>query len=154
MQLLSLILASVLLASVSAVIYDRECRGVHMVDDFALEKYAKNWYENRRYYTSPQLNGDCSTFNYFLDYTVEDPDELQVEHRFSFLNNGTSITRRGTLSQRHDHHHHPSNIGHLMMLFDDAPGSMIKYCLVASDYEHYAVVWSCEDLGDGRSNGE
>lgn len=137
----------------SAVIFDRPCRRVSMVTDFDLRNYAGSWFEVRRYETSLQWNGDCSTFTYTLD-NEQDPQELSVTHRFAFRNNGTIIERRGTLGQRGDHHHHPSNVGHLMLRFDDAPEATINYCLLASDYENYAVVWSCENLEDGRSNGE
>lgn len=150
-----LVVAGLLLAtSCSAIVYDRPCRSVAMVMDFELQNYARSWYEVSRYETSPQWNGDCSTFDYVLDPTVADPDELLVTHSFAFRNNGTIVERRGKLAQRQDHHHHPSNVGHLMLSFDDMPDSLINYCLIASDYENYAVVWSCEDLEDGRSNGE
>lgn len=155
MSPISLILAGILLITgCSAIIYDRPCRGVSMVMDFDLHKYARSWYEVSRYETSPQWNGDCSTFDYEMDHTVEDPDELQVTHRFAFRNNGTVVERLGTLSQRMDHLRHGSNVGHLMLSFDDMPGATINYCLIASDYENYAVVWSCENLEDGRSNGK
>lgn len=87
---------------------------------------------------------------------MADPDELAVTHRFSFRNNGTVVRRTGVLSHRGDHHlqrHHP-NVGHLYLTFDDMPETVINYCLVASDYTNYAVVWSCTNLGDGRSNGK
>lgn len=152
MHLLPLIVTGVLLFSgCSAIIYDRPCRGVTMVMDFDLRKYANHWYEVSRYETSQQWNGDCSTFNYALD-DEQQPENLLVTHRFAFRNNGTIVERRGSLGQRG--HHHPSNVGHLMLAFDDAPDTLINYCLVASDYENYAVVWSCEDLPDGRSNGQ
>lgn len=147
----------ILANSASAVIYDRECRSVTMVMDFDVRNYAGNWYEVQRYETSPQWNGDCSTFDYELDYSVADPDELAVTHRFSFRNNGTVVRRTGSLSHRMDHlsrHDHGHGVGHLFLTFDDAPHTIINYCLVASDYTNYAVVWSCTDLGDGRSNGE
>lgn len=154
MHSLSLILAGILLATgCSAIIFDRPCRGVTMVMDFDLRNYARNWFEVRRYQTSPQWNGDCSTFNYALN-NEEEPEYLQVNHRFAFRNNGTIVNRRGTLSQRSDHHNHPSHVGHLMMTFDDAPDAHINYCLVATDYQNFAVVWSCENLEGGRSNGE
>ena len=145
--------AILLAAGCSAIIYDRPCRGVTMVRDFDLRHYAKKWFEVRRYETSPQWNGDCSTFDYQLD-NEEEPTGLKVTHQFAFRNNGTIIQRQGSLARRMDHHNHPPNVGHLMMVFEDAPESEINYCLVASDYENYAVVWSCENLPDGRSNGE
>lgn len=154
MHFLVILSAGLLLAtSTSAIIYDRPCRSVSMVMDFELSNYAGHWYEVSRYETSQQWNGDCSTFNYRLD-NEEDPHALLVTHRFAFRTNGTIVDRTGSLGQRADHFHDHSNMGHMILTFDDAPDAEINYCLVASDYENYAVVWSCEDLEDGRSNGE
>lgn len=149
---LLLVGALLLVAGTQALIFNRPCRSVPMVMDFDIEAYAGHWYEVQRYLTSDLAEAECGTFDYSYEEnpSVSVVDQLKAVNRNSFLNNATHSIRTGVLTQRDGHH--PSNVGHLMLVYDDAPHSPINYCLVASDYENYAVIWSCENLSGGRSN--
>lgn len=175
MKFLQLTVLFVAFAANSAIEFDRECRSLPVVEDFDMQKvraksnqfhfkllnlffqYAGNWYEVMRYDSSLQKNGDCSTFDYAYDFELEMVMDLNVTHHWRYLANGTSVYRYGVLSYMGDHPHvdrHHHNEGHLELTFNDDPHNPIHYCLVASDYENYALVWACETLPNGRSNGE
>lgn len=111
-------------------------------------QYAGNWYELKRYETTLQENGDCSTFDYSYDFEIAQPTELAVTARWSYADN-TELYHYGTATLAG-----AANVGLMNVVWDHRADETQNYNIIATDYDNYAIIWDCQDLGNGRSNGK
>lgn len=102
----------------------------------------------KRYDTTLQENGRCSTFDYSYDFAIAEPTELAVEVRWSYVDNselyhyGNAVLAAGQTD------------GRLTVTWTHDPTNTINYQILGTDYENYSVIWDCQDIGNGQSNGE
>lgn len=111
-----------------------------------LPQYAGNWYELKRYDTTLQENGDCSTFDYAYDFANANPTELSVTARWSY-NDNRDLYHYGTAVMAG-----AANEGRMSVTWTHRADAPVNYNIIATDYDHYSIIWDCQNLDNGRSN--
>ncbi|XP_054641357.1 apolipoprotein D-like [Dunckerocampus dactyliophorus] len=133
MQVISLMLLSVLAANAQVTMPGR-CPKPAVQANFDIARYLGKWYGIQRLPHSFQ-RGQCST----ATYSLRSPGVVGVLNR-ALLADGriTSITGSATAKD-------PSEPAKLQVSFyEDSPPA--PYWVLASDYDNYALVYSCTDL--------
>lgn len=113
------------------------CATPPVVDHFNLHRYLGRWYEIERMF-NPFQNGDCV----IADYSLNPNDTVRVVN--SNYIDGVLDVIEGTATPA------PGTEGRLNVVFPDTRGfqdanrgSGPNYNIVATDYDNYAVVYSC-----------
>ncbi|XP_063705754.1 lazarillo protein [Culicoides brevitarsis] len=113
----------------------------HVVQsNFNLTAYVGKWYENKRYANSFQNSGDCVTAQYTINpdnATVRVVNEMVIlpDTKNVLSINGTAKLQSTT----------PPIDGRLLVNFF---GNWSDYWVLNTDYNNYAVVWSCSNVGN------
>ncbi|XP_046463848.1 apolipoprotein D-like [Daphnia pulex] len=112
-----------------------QCPNVQVVSPFDADKYLGTWYNNRNYFAIFQAGLDCITANY-----AKNSDNITV------TNTGFNIiTRTKQIALGSARVVEP---GKLNVYFPGSPSSQApNYLILDTDYDSYAVVWSCSNLG-------
>lgn len=136
------ILLVVLLAASSAtaqVLFLGQCPNVETMTNFEPEKYLGKWYEAERYFAIFEFGGKCVTANYSQG---ENGSVKIVNRQISSLTGvSSSIEGVGRLVGRADD---PK----LTVTFPSLPLQLdAPYWVLETDYDNYAVVWSCSNFG-------
>ncbi|EZA61279.1 Apolipoprotein D [Ooceraea biroi] len=115
------------------------CPNLEAMQGFDLEKYLGKWYEVERYFAWFEFGGKCVTANYSLN---EDSSMKIINKQISSLTGvASSIEGIGRLIGK-------SNDPKLTVTFPSLPLPIdAPYWVLHSDYNTYAVVWSCTNLG-------
>ncbi|KAL9705985.1 hypothetical protein quinque_009503 [Culex quinquefasciatus] len=133
--------------TVNAVLYDRPCRtDVPVVQNFALTRYLGKWYELQRFEKDFQTNYDCVQ----AEYGLLDPTTVSVRNSAYSLVNETSIEAIGTA--KFSFPEQDIVQAKLNVSFFGAPNDRSNYWVIDTDYEHFSIVWACEQLGEDRSS--
>uniref|UniRef100_A0A336KHH5 CSON009565 protein n=1 Tax=Culicoides sonorensis TaxID=179676 RepID=A0A336KHH5_CULSO len=116
------------------------CPANAVQSNFNISAYLGKWYEIKRYQTSFQQSGDCVTAQYALN---SDNATISVVNQMTILPNKTailSINGTGRLQSTE-----PPIDGRLFVNFF---GNESDYWVLNTDYNNYAVVWSCANFGN------
>ncbi|KAJ1527796.1 hypothetical protein ONE63_007747 [Megalurothrips usitatus] len=115
------------------------CPDVKVMPGFDVSKYLGKWYEAERYFAIFEFAGKCVTGNYTVD---EEGRIAIVNHQTSALT-GIQSTIEGEvkLVSRSDD-------AKLTVRFPSLPLTLdVPYWVLDTDYDNYAVVWSCSNFG-------
>ncbi|XP_035781272.1 uncharacterized protein LOC118460775 [Anopheles albimanus] len=126
-------------------IFERPCRTVEVVQDFQVDKYLGLWYDLEHYEASFEQNTDCVT----AEYSRYEDGSIRVFNSAVRLTDGLlyAVDGRAVLS-------YPEVEvleAKLNVSFYGAPNDESNYWVLDTDYENYAIVWSCEPIGEDRS---
>ncbi|XP_047446302.1 apolipoprotein D-like [Mugil cephalus] len=131
-QVFSLTLLS-LLAANAQVIMPGRCPRPAVQSDFDAAKYLGRWYEIQRLPHTFQ-KGECST----ATYSLKSPGVIGVLNR-ELLDDGTINALTGSAKSSSE----PAKL--LVSFFENSPPA--PYWVLSTDYDNYALVYSCTDLG-------
>ncbi|XP_041848559.1 apolipoprotein Da, duplicate 2 [Melanotaenia boesemani] len=132
-QVFSLFLLSVLAAN-AQVIMPGKCPDAAVQQKFDAARYLGKWFEIQRLPNSFQT-GQCST----ATYSLNSPGVVGVLNR-ELKADGTIDEITGTAKPSPTE---PAKL--LVSFFEDAPPS--PYWVLSTDYDNYALVYSCTDIG-------
>ncbi|XP_062557077.1 uncharacterized protein LOC134221928 [Armigeres subalbatus] len=125
---------------------DGPCRNLPVEGQFNVSQYMGTWFEIKRYVNEFQANGECVTAKYTLNATSM---EVAIENTMRLLPNQEPLTVTGRAVVANT----TNGEAKLMIRFnstaDSEPDS--SYWVLKTDYQHYAVVWSCRANGEGSS---
>lgn len=126
-------------AAIAQVPFLGTCPNLEAAPHLELDKYLGKWYEVERYFAWFEFSGKCVTANYSLN----DNDTVKIVNKqiSSLTGVASSIEGIGRLIGRSDDSKLTVTFPSLPLPFD-AP-----YWVLDTDYESYAVVWSCTNLG-------
>ncbi|XP_064614663.1 apolipoprotein D-like [Liolophura sinensis] len=116
-----------------------ECPDIQVQPNFKKEKYVGTWYEYERFFAAFELGGICGQAN----YTAKPDGHIRV------LNIGfNEWTKKVTSAEGDAYAPDPSVPAKLVVSFPGVPGPFAKgnYWVVSTDYDSYAVVWSCSAI--------
>ncbi|XP_008432678.1 apolipoprotein D-like [Poecilia reticulata] len=133
LQVFSFTLLSVLAANAQVIMPDR-CPSAAVQQKFDAARYLGKWFEIQRMPHTFQ-SGQCST----ATYSLESPGVVGVVNR-ELLANGTIDVITGIAKPDPIE---PAKL--LVYFFEDSPPS--PYWVLSTDYDNYALVYSCTDLG-------
>ncbi|KAI4494126.1 hypothetical protein M0802_009160 [Mischocyttarus mexicanus] len=115
------------------------CPDVQILTDFDVEKYVGVWYEIEKYFTVFELGGKCILAN----YTLNGNGTVNVINRQISSITGVAMSIEG-----YARFEGPSNESKLLVTFPSVPfAGEAPYWVIGTDYENYAVVWSCRNYG-------
>lgn len=100
-----------------------------------------------RYEQNFQFQADCTT----AEYSNNADGSVNVLNRAIHLETNTSIMANGRALVAF-----PNEIpmqGKLNVSFFNQPNDRANYMIVGTDYNTFAVVWSCEDFSNATSDG-
>ncbi|XP_061385933.1 apolipoprotein D-like isoform X2 [Danaus plexippus] len=121
------------------ILFPGACPDVAAMSDFDPSRYLGKWYEAEKYFAAFELGGTCITANYKL----KDNGAISVVNEQFSLLTGTkkSITGEAVQVSR-------SEPAKLSVTFSSLPVNIpAPYWIVSTDYDSYALIWSCYDFG-------
>ncbi|XP_026477509.1 apolipoprotein D-like [Ctenocephalides felis] len=138
-----LVLASFVFCVQCQVPFLGTCPEVKVVQDFDITKYVGKWYEAERYFAVFQFGGKCVTATYKLSHE-NSTSSIKVTNRQIGTITGISTEIEGYAKLGNAR----STEGKLKVTFPSLPVDFdAPYWVLGTDYENFAVVWSCNDLG-------
>ncbi|KAG7310788.1 hypothetical protein JYU34_003609 [Plutella xylostella] len=115
------------------------CPDVAVKPDFNPNRYLGKWYEAERYFAFFELGGKCVTAN----YGEKDNGMITVVNKQLSVFSGVKSMIEGEANQVSR-----SDVGKLAVRFPSLPFNFAApYWIIDTDYDNYAVVWSCNDYG-------
>ncbi|KRT78887.1 hypothetical protein AMK59_8281 [Oryctes borbonicus] len=135
-SLLILVLASVVYCQVPFL---GPCPELETLKDFDAVKYMGKWYEAERYFALFEFGGKCVTAD--LIPTKEGKINIVNQQTSSITGIRSTIEGNAFMLGRNDESKLTVNFPSLPVNFD-AP-----YWILDTDYDNYAVVWSCNKFG-------
>lgn len=127
------------------VTYDAPCPTQVATSNFNLSAYMGRWYELQRYEVDPSRKGDCVVLD--LQLVPDDNSAVQVREEIKLLPDVTmQLVVNGTMRLNQSSSMPP--VGHMFGHFAEKDSD---YLILSTDYNHYALVWSCEDTADNKS---
>ena len=115
------------------------CPDVKVMPSFDVTRYLGKWFEAERYFAIFEFAGKCVTGN----YTVDNEGRISIVNRQTSALTGiqSSIEGEVKLISR-------SEDAKLTVRFPSLPLTLdVPYWVLDTDYDNYAVVWSCSNFG-------
>ncbi|XP_049874549.1 apolipoprotein D-like [Pectinophora gossypiella] len=121
------------------VIFPGACPDVAAMADFNPNRYLGKWYEAEKYFALFELGGRCVT----ADYSEKENGVIGVVNKQLSSYTGIQSEIQGEANQVSR-----SDEGKLSVRFPSLPVNFAApYWVVDTDYDNFAVVWSCYDFG-------
>ncbi|KAG5683963.1 hypothetical protein PVAND_013218 [Polypedilum vanderplanki] len=140
---------ALLVCSVSALEFDRPCRDtVAAKENFSPAFYTGNWFE--LYNSLDQGNADCIDHH----YTRRGLQQVFDVERIGFVEGLGFLREAGVASVAFPNETPMRAIFNATITRITGGTINYNYRVVATDYTNYAVVWSCTDLPNNRSQEE
>ncbi|XP_043465732.1 apolipoprotein D-like [Leptopilina heterotoma] len=115
------------------------CPKVKVIQDFNASKYMGLWYAATKYFAIFEFGGKCTTANYSLNSN----GSVNVINRQINILTERPSTIEGIARVKSN-----QTEGKLEVVFPSLPGKFsAPYWILDTDYDNYAVVFSCTDLG-------
>ncbi|VVC91147.1 unnamed protein product, partial [Leptidea sinapis] len=114
------------------------CPDVTAMSDFVPGRYLGKWYEAEKYFAIFEMGGKCIT----ATYSAEDDGVIGVKNQQISTYTGMKSEIVGEATQE------SRDAGKLVVRFPSLPVNVpAPYWVVDTDYDNYALVWGCLDLG-------
>lgn len=121
------------------IILPGACPDIQAMSDFNPSRYLGKWYEAQKYFFLFEFGGKCIT----ADYVLKDNGIIGVINKQISILTGIQSEIQGEANQVSR-----SDEGKLSVQFPTLPVNFsAPYWVVDTDYDSYAVVWSCCELG-------
>merc|ERR1712142_398496 len=122
-----------------------KCKDFPVMTGFEPQKYLGRWYEYSKYFAIFELFGTCTNAIY-SDATTKEGDLVIGVHNMginSVTGNLNEAIGTAVLADPSD----PTKAANLIVNFDSNPvkSNTTNYSVVKTDYEKYAVVYSCSN---------
>uniref|UniRef100_A0A182YPT4 Apolipoprotein D n=1 Tax=Anopheles stephensi TaxID=30069 RepID=A0A182YPT4_ANOST len=131
---------------VQGTIFERPCRSdVSVVQDFQVEKYLGLWYDLEHYEANFEQNTDCIT----AEYSLYEDGSIRVFNTAVRLSDGLLYAVDGVALLSYPEAQVLE--AKLNVSFYGTPNDESNYWVLDTDYENYALVWSCRPIGEERS---
>ncbi|KAJ9592178.1 hypothetical protein L9F63_001294 [Diploptera punctata] len=115
------------------------CPEIKTMNSFDLDKYLGMWYEAERYFALFEFAGKCVSAN----YTDMGDGHINIINRQTSYLTGIRSTIEGVVR-----HVGRTDDSKLSVKFPSLPVLVdAPYWVLGTDYENYAVVWSCSNFG-------
>ncbi|KAF7269548.1 hypothetical protein GWI33_017439 [Rhynchophorus ferrugineus] len=108
------------------------------MSNFDLEQFLGKWYESERYFQFSEVAARCVV----TDYAVAPNGKIYVSNEVT--NRFTGVKR--TISGNVDVPTHVSE-GKMVVKYDTTPSTTSTLTILDTDYDNFAVIWSCSGLG-------
>ncbi|XP_013106862.2 apolipoprotein D [Stomoxys calcitrans] len=134
-----MVLSALLAVAQGQVVSDGACPdNVKSMESFDVEKYLGTWYEYSKYPVKFEANGKCIT----AKYTLNADGTVQVKNRLINTKTNTSEDIEGFANL--------VSPGKLLVQFPVSPAHTVSsnYWVLKTDYDNYAVVYSCNPMGE------
>ncbi|XP_047532917.1 apolipoprotein D-like [Vanessa atalanta] len=121
------------------MVFPGSCPDVAVMGDFNANRYLGKWYEVEKYFAVFEFGGKCITAN----YDQKDNGVISVVNKqiSSFTGMKSEIEGEAMQVSRSDE-------GKLSVRFPSLPINMAApYWVVDTDYDNFALVWSCYEFG-------
>ncbi|KPJ00153.1 PREDICTED: apolipoprotein D-like [Papilio xuthus] len=127
-----------------------QCPTFGQLQDFDINKMVGKWYEVERSFYLMELSASCTELRVKLNNRGQLDIVIHTRNRWT----GTHCITRGMGVMSHDgassfryrvHNRMPYVIGRLL------PGAG-QYSILATDYDHFALIWSCTGLSLAHSD--
>ncbi|XP_019930995.3 lazarillo protein-like [Aedes albopictus] len=137
---------SVFLSKIDGLDVQGPCRNLAVENQFKVDQYMGTWYEVKRYENENQPSGDCVTAQYTLNSTSM---EVAVENTMKLLPNQSPLVAYGQAVLASA----TSTEAKLLVRFNSTPESTpsSNYWVLKTDYQQYAIVWSCHANGENST---
>ncbi|KAJ8669023.1 hypothetical protein QAD02_000282 [Eretmocerus hayati] len=114
------------------------CPDVETVSNFDVKKYLGKWYEQERFFAAFEVGAKCVT----AEYSENDNGTIKVVNKQINYVTSKPSSIEGYAVQK------TPGDAKLGVIFPSSPiKSEGPYWIVDTDYDSYAVVWSCSELG-------
>uniref|UniRef100_A0A6M2DYQ3 Putative apolipoprotein d/lipocalin n=1 Tax=Xenopsylla cheopis TaxID=163159 RepID=A0A6M2DYQ3_XENCH len=110
-----------------------KCPEVTPMPNFDVNRHLGIWYEQYRYPNHFEQDGICV----MEDLVAQDGGKIEFKH--SMIKNGENITYLGQIKP----YDVSSNDGHFLINYNVIGKRWHDYIILHSDYERFAIVWSC-----------
>lgn len=131
--------ASIIGSAVGQVPFLGACPNVETMSNFDVERYLGKWYEVERYFAFFEFSGKCVIAN----YSQGDNGSVNIVNKqiSSLSGVASSIEGIGRKTGR-------DGDSKLIVTFPSLPLPVdAPYWVLGTDYDSYAVVWSCNNFG-------
>lgn len=123
----------------SQIIMPGQCPDVKAMENFDPARYLGKWYEAEKYFFLFEFGGKCVT----ADYKLRDDGAIRVLNKQIDIFSGIQKEIKGEATQVGR-----SDEAKLSVRFPTLPVDVAApYWVVDTDYDSYAVVWSCYEFG-------
>ncbi|KAG7205485.1 hypothetical protein KM043_007472 [Ampulex compressa] len=116
------------------------CREYVPMADFDMNKFLGVWYEAERYFQLSEVISRCVMSN----YTLEPDGKLRVSNEVRNRYTGIKRILEGEIKQPSS----KADAGKLLIKYTTIPfAPETKYSILETDYDSFAVLWSCTNIG-------
>ncbi|XP_050344333.1 apolipoprotein D-like [Nymphalis io] len=140
LRAIAIFLCGLILQVCSAqMMFPGSCPDVAAMSDFNANRYLGKWYEAEKYFAAFEFGGKCITANYDLN----ENGVISVLNRQISSFTGMKSEIKGEAMQVSR-----SDVGKLSVRFPSLPVKVdAPYWVVDTDYDNFALVWSCYEFG-------
>jgi apolipoprotein D and lipocalin family protein len=130
------------------VLMDGSCPPIPVMKNFSPEKFLGTWYEIERYYSDFQVNTKCSK----IDFTYNPDGRIGILTSALHEKSGMPKVAYGLANFEH------GDSARMTISLTPTPGSPAPkefgFWVLETDYESYAVVYSCDEFCRGRQHSK
>jgi len=141
------VLAFVTIAS-GQVLMEGSCPLIPVMKNFSPEKFLGTWYEIERYYSDFQVNTKCNK----IDFTYNPDGRIGILTTALHEKSGMPKVAYGLANFEY------GESARMTIQITPSPGTPTPnefgYWVLDTDYESYAVVYSCDDFCRGRQHSQ
>ncbi|XP_054269157.1 apolipoprotein D-like [Macrosteles quadrilineatus] len=141
MLLLSCVLLSLAHLATAQVPFLGPCSAVSTVENFTLSRYLGRWYEAERYFNLMEFAGKCVTNN-ITDTSTDNNTQLVILTKQTSWLTDINSSMKGQMRPTDQRGEAAKMIVRYLPM-----DLSVNHWILDTDYDNYAVVYSCVDIG-------
>ncbi|XP_021946527.1 apolipoprotein D [Folsomia candida] len=147
-EVVLLILVGISTTIMGQVLMEGSCPPIPVMKNFSPDKFLGTWYEIERYYSDYQVNTKCNK----IDFTYNPDGRIGILTSAIQEKSGMPKVSYGLANFEY------GESARMTLSMTPTPGSPTHlefgYWILDTDYESYAVVYSCDDFCRGRQHSK